>query len=55
VAVVGKLLQKKKKLYSRGVTIHKTIQKPGIHKIENKNTKQENKNIKNNVNGVIRK
>ena len=33
--------------------MHKTIQKPRIYKIENKLTKQENKNIKNNITRVI--
>jgi hypothetical protein len=37
----------KRQLYAKGETIHKTIQKHRIHKIENKNTKQENKRKKN--------
>ena len=37
VAVVGKLVQKigKRQLYTKEETIHKTIQKHRIHKIEN--------------------
>ena len=37
-----------RQLYAKGETIHKTIQKHRIHKIENKYTKKENKqkNIK---------
>jgi hypothetical protein len=44
VAVVGKLVKKKGKrqLYTKGETIHKTIQHR-IHKTETKQTKQENK------------
>ena len=36
VAVAGKLAQKQERDSTKGETIHKTIQKHGIHKIENK-------------------
>jgi hypothetical protein len=41
----------KRQLYVKGEAKHKTIQKRGIHKIENKNTKQENKR-KNNIKNI---
>ena len=48
VAVVGKLVQiGKRQLYTRGGTIHKTIHKHRIHKIENKHTKQDWRHKKN--------
>jgi hypothetical protein len=33
----------KRQLRAKGETIYKTIKEHGIHKIENKHTKQENK------------
>jgi hypothetical protein len=45
--VVGRVLKiGKRRLYTKGETIHKTIQKHRIHKIEKKNKKQENKHKK---------
>jgi hypothetical protein len=46
-----------KQLYTKGETIHKTIQKHRIHKIENKHTKQDNKHkrILKNTSQIIRK
>jgi len=41
VAVVGKLVKNRRELYTKGETIHKTIQKHRINKIENKHTKQK--------------
>jgi len=40
VATVGRLVQKWERHSTRRETIHKTIQKLRVHKIENKNTKQ---------------
>jgi hypothetical protein len=53
VAAVGILLQKmeKRQLYTKGETIHKTIQKRGIHEIENKRTKRGNKHKKTRMTG----
>jgi hypothetical protein len=57
VTEVDKLVQKWEKssyVYTKGETIHKTIQEHRIHKIENKYTKQENIGKKNNKNvGVV--
>jgi hypothetical protein len=49
VAVVSKLAQKigKRQSYIKGETVHKTIQKHRIQKMENKNSKQENKSKRN--------
>ena len=38
---------RKEKMYTEGETIHTTIQKHKINKIENNHTKQENKHKKN--------
>jgi hypothetical protein len=38
---------KKRWLYTNGETIHKTIQKHGTHKIQNKKYKTKNKHKKN--------
>ena len=37
----------KRQLYTKGETVHKTIQKHKIHKTENKNTNQENEQKEN--------
>jgi hypothetical protein len=45
----------KRQLCTKGETVHKTLQKHIIHKIENKCTKQENRHTKNikNVSQII--
>ena len=48
VAVVSELVQKyERHLYTEGETIHITVQKYRIHKVENKHTNQENKQKEN--------
>ena len=49
VKVVGKLVKRKGKrqLYTRGEILDKQFTNTEIHKIESKNTKQENKHTKN--------
>ena len=43
----------KRQLYTEGETIHETIHKHRIHKIENKNTKKKNiKRIFNNISQI---
>ena len=45
----------KRQLYTKGETIHKTKQKPRVHKTENRHTNKEtNKTILKNINRVIR-